>query len=95
MSAIRQAMVLKLDAGDPFTKNGSKTLREKLQATAKAFKTHKAQNPAEQARFSKHCIEAQRVSSLFATFPSDKKKFRMTSYQGTKACCICTTYIFL
>ena len=65
-----------------------------MQATAKALKKHTAQNPAEQACFSKLCIAAQRVSPPFATHPCDKNKFRMTSYQGTKACCICTTYIF-
>ena len=31
----------------------------------------------------------------FATIPRDEKKLRMTTSQGTKACCICTVYIFL
>ena len=30
----------------------------------------------------------------FCTLSCDKKKLRMTSYQGTKACYICTIYIF-
>ena len=76
MSAVRQAMVLKLDAGDPVTKK----MIEKL-----------GENCKEPQRHLKEFV----TSFLFATLPCDKTKLRMTSNEGTKACCICTTYFFV
>ena len=40
-----------------------------------------------------HCSTACVIS--FCNTPLWQEEFRMTSYQGTKACCICTTYIFV
>ena len=77
-TTVRPAMVLKLGAGNPGTKNKKvfEASGKISQGTAKPKK--RGQNPAEQAHSSKLCKAGQQASSLFATLPCDEKKIRMT-----------------